>query len=126
MGTETADLPMKEEECPVDMQRFLEISGDSPDELRQMVALYLGESEDLAKKLGVAIQMGAAKEVERLAHTWFGASGSCGMIAIVPTLRELERTARSGLLCGAEQLYADAGKQLNRIQQFLTSYLAEM
>jgi PAS domain S-box-containing protein len=126
MGTETADLPMKEEECPVDMQRFLEVSGDSPDELRQMVALYLGESEDLAKKLGVAIQMGAAKEVERLAHTWFGASGSCGMIAIAPTLRELERIARSGLLCGAEQLYADAGKQLKRIQQFLTSYLAEM
>jgi PAS domain S-box-containing protein len=124
--TETVGLSMNEEKCPVDMQRFLEVSGDSPDELRQMIDLYLGESDNLAKKLGVAIQMGAAKEVERLAHTWFGASGSCGMIAIVPTLRELEDTARSGHLCGAEQLYADAGKQLNRIQQFLTAYLEEM
>jgi hypothetical protein len=50
------------------MRRLMEWSDDDPDQLREMVALCLGESDDLVKKLGVAIQMGAAKEVERLAH----------------------------------------------------------
>jgi len=108
------------------MRRLIEGSDDDPDQLREMVALYLGESDDLVKKLGVAIQMGAAKEVERLAHKWHGSSASRGMIAIVPSLQELEYMGRSGLLRGAEQSYADASNQLSRIQQFLTGYLEEM
>jgi HPt (histidine-containing phosphotransfer) domain-containing protein len=117
---------MPEEECPVDMRRLLEVSGDDSDQLREMVALYLEESDDLAKKLGVAIQMGEAKEVERLAHQWQGSSASCGMTTIVPPLQELERMGRSGLLRGAQQSYTDASGQLSRIQQFLTGHLEEM
>ena len=77
--------------------RLIEGSDDDPDQLREMVALYLGESDDLVKKLTVAIQKGAAKAVERLAHKWHGSSSSRGMIAIVPSLQELEYIGRSGL-----------------------------
>jgi HPt (histidine-containing phosphotransfer) domain-containing protein len=114
---------MTEEKCPIDMQRLKELSDDDPDQLREMVALYLGESDDLVKKLGVAIQMGEAKEVERLAHKWLGGSASCGMTAILPPLQELEYMGRSGLVREAEQSYTDASNQLSRIQRFLTGYL---
>jgi two-component system, sensor histidine kinase and response regulator len=123
VGTETSAVPLTQEECPVDMQRLMEVSDDDPEKLRELVSLFLVQSEDLLKKLGAAIQSGAAKEVTQLAHQYIGASASCGMTAIVSPLEELERMGRSGLLSGAEQSCADASKQLSRIQQFLIGYL---
>jgi len=125
VGTGTS-VPLKREECPVDMQRLVEVSDDDPEKLRELVGLFLGQSEDLIKKLGAAIQSGAVKEITQLAHQYIGASASCGMTAIVPPLQELERMGQSGLLSGAEQSFADARNQLSRIQQFLTRYLQEM
>jgi hypothetical protein len=44
------------------------------------------------------------------------------MTAILPPLRELESMGRLGRLAGAEQTYADASRQFDRIQEFLNSY----
>ncbi len=107
---------------PVDMQRLIEVS-DSPEHLRELVDIYLLQSNDLVENLGEAIRSGEAKEVVSLAHKCLGASASCGMNAIVPALRELERIGRSGYLNGAEQLHADARGQLDRIQRYLSDYL---
>ena len=121
--TETSALPKTVEECPVDMQRLMEVSDEDPEQVRVLVGLYLVQSEDFLKKLGVAIQRGAAKEVTQLAHQYFGVSTSCGMTAIESPLQELERIGRSDLLHGAEQSLADASNQLSRIKQFLIDYL---
>jgi two-component system sensor histidine kinase/response regulator len=122
LGTETSAVLPTEEECPVDMQRLMEVSDEDPEQVRVLVGLFLVQSEDLLQKLGTAIQSGAAKEVTQLAHQYIGVSASCGMTAIVPPLQELERIGRSGLLSGAEKSFADASNQLSRISQFLTGY----
>jgi HPt (histidine-containing phosphotransfer) domain-containing protein len=107
------------------MQLLMEVSGNDPEGLRELVDLILGQLEDLIKKLSTAIQSGAAKEITELAHEYVGASASCGMAAMVPPLQELERLGRSGFLSGAEQSLAAARGQVTRIKHFLTGYLQE-
>jgi CheY-like chemotaxis protein len=120
--SETHTIPTRAQGIPVDMQRLIEVS-ESPEHLRELVDIYLLQSTDLIENLGEAIRSGAAKEVVRLAHKCLGASASCGMNAMVPALRELERIGRSGYLNGAEQSHADARGQLDRIQRYLSDYL---
>src|SRR5262249_50827752 len=48
-------LPGSSEDAPVDMQRFVEFSG-GPEELPEMIRLYLEQSYQLIEDLGVAIR----------------------------------------------------------------------
>jgi len=114
-------VPQKPEGGPVDMPRLIEANG-GPGQIRELIDLYLQQSNQLIEELGVAIRSGEAKEVEFLAHKCVGSSANCGMTAILPPLRELESIGRSGQLTGAEHPYADASRQLNRIKEFLIGY----
>jgi two-component system sensor histidine kinase/response regulator len=122
-GAETSPVPLVPEDCPVDIQRLLEVSNNDPDKVRDLVSLFLAQSKDLLNKLGAAIQSGVPREITLLAHQFSGVSANLGMIAIASPLEELERMGRSGLLSGADQSYVDASKQLNLIHHFLTGYL---
>jgi HPt (histidine-containing phosphotransfer) domain-containing protein len=106
------------EGTPVDLQRLLEVTNE-PQELRELIELYLRQSNELLEDLGVAIRSGEAGAVQRCAHKLLGASANCGMTSILSPLRELESMGRSGRLAGAEQTYADANRQLGRIKEFL-------
>jgi two-component system, NarL family, sensor histidine kinase EvgS len=114
---------IEREEAPVDIQRLAEATDGDPEQLRELIELYLRQSSESMKDLEAAIQTGTCREVERLAHKYFGASANCGMTAILGSLRELEQMGRSNELGGAAKSYACAGEQLNRIRQFLTDYL---
>ncbi|HEY0791309.1 MAG TPA: Hpt domain-containing protein [Chthoniobacterales bacterium] len=116
-GSTTRDV------SPVDLPRLLEVSDDDPEQLREMVDLFLDESQNLMQKLGTAIRNGAAPEVEQVAHQFKGASSSCGMTAVVPALQGLERMGKSGQLNGAAQAYAQTGEGLEQIKAFLAGYL---
>ena len=111
---------------PVDTDLLMEASGGSPQQLRELVDLYLTQADEQIKSLGQAIQAGAAKEVEQLAHKCGGSSGTCGMLAMEPPLRELEGMARTGSLAGAPRVYANLAHQLGRTQRFLTDYLRSL
>jgi HPt (histidine-containing phosphotransfer) domain-containing protein len=123
VGAETSIPPLTPEECPVDIQRLLDVSNNDPEKVRDLVGLFLAQSKDLLNKLGAAIQSGVSRDITLLAHQFSGVSANLGMIAIASPLQELERMGRSGLLSGADQSYLDASKQLNRIHQYLTGYL---
>jgi PAS domain S-box-containing protein len=120
-GVKTLGAPKKSEGSPVDIERLIEASA-GPERMQELIDLYLQQSHNLIEDLGAAIRSGAAKEIERLAHKFIGSSATCGMTAILPPLRELESLGRSSRLTGAEQMYADASRQLNRIQEFLSGY----
>src|SRR5258707_9027820 len=114
---------IEQEEAPVDIQHLAEATGSDPEQLRELIELYLQQSSELMKDLEAAIQTGTSREVEILAHKYVGASASCGMTAILGSLRELEEMGRSNELNGAAKSYACASRQFNRIRQFLTDYL---
>jgi two-component system sensor histidine kinase/response regulator len=110
-------------EAPVDIRCLTEATGNDPEQLRELIELYLQKSSELMKDLEAAIQTGSSREVEALAHKYVGASASCGMTAILGSLRELEEMGRSSELTGAAKSYACASEQLNQIRQFLIDYL---
>jgi len=117
-------LPLEPAECPIDMQRLRDVSGDTPEYLREIVGLYLSEASALIPQLQTAVQAGQAEKIERLAHRLVGASANCGIISVVAPLRELERMGRSHQLDGAERLSTSVSDQFELVEQFLTSLLS--
>ncbi|PYI88686.1 MAG: hypothetical protein DME26_03060, partial [Verrucomicrobia bacterium] len=69
------------DESPVDQERLQELRGDDPDQLRELIDLYLAQAEELIGALGAAIETSSAREIERLAHKFVGSSVTCGMTA---------------------------------------------
>lgn len=108
---------------PVDLKRLNEVSFGDREQLRKLLDLYLNQANDLIRNLGFAVQNGSVEEVQYFAHKLGGASFNCGMTAIVPSLRELERLSREGKLTDGDKLYTDAACQLESIKQFLADYL---
>jgi CheY-like chemotaxis protein/HPt (histidine-containing phosphotransfer) domain-containing protein len=115
--------PFKEKnEPPVDLARLLEMAGGDATGVRELTNLYFNQTLEQLKHLKSAVESGAAPEVERIAHKSAGASATCGMNGIVPTLRELERLGRSGKLTDTPALVEEVDRELVRIRNFLDDW----
>jgi two-component system sensor histidine kinase/response regulator len=108
---------------PVDMERLFLAMGDEPEELSDILGVYLDQMSASLKKLGAAIESGDAGEVDLIAHNCAGVSANCGMIAVVEPLRKLERMGRENQLAGAAVLSAQVGSEFERIRLFLQGSL---
>jgi len=108
---------------PVDMKMLRKVSDGDPEFMRELVELYLSEANEQLEALDRAIGSGTAIDVEQIAHALAGASVTSGMRAVVPPLRELERTARAGQLTNAVALVDDITAQLDHIRKFLEPIL---
>ena len=112
------------DEAPVEMERLLDFTDGNLDSLRELVSLYLDQTGKQLVQLEAAAQTGACQDVRRLAHSCAGASATCGMSQLVPLLRELERQGYEEKLTTAPQLCQQAGREFERIRNFLQAYLA--
>jgi HPt (histidine-containing phosphotransfer) domain-containing protein len=101
------------------MDRLMEFTDGSAENLRELVILYLTQTTEQMDKLHQAVATGNAAEVRRVAHSCAGASATCGMRHLVPLLRELERQGREGKLTTAGDLCEQAGREFKRIRLFL-------
>jgi CheY-like chemotaxis protein/HPt (histidine-containing phosphotransfer) domain-containing protein len=110
---------------PVDLARLFEFTDGNQDNLRELVTLYLEQTEHQVKQLEAAVQADSAKEVRRLAHSCAGASATCGMRRLVPLLRELEGQGSEGQLTDATLLLQQVREEFGRIRKFLEAYLAD-
>ncbi len=113
------------EDAPVDLSRLLEFTDGDPDNLRELVTLYLGQTEEQLGQLGAAVKAGTPPEVRRLAHSCAGASATCGMRSLVLLLRELEREGFEGKLINAVELFRQAREEFARIRRYLEAYMAK-
>jgi len=119
VGRATARPPDEE---PVDMARLLEMVSDDPVELREVVNMYLEESEKGMGELWASVQAGDWDQTERLAHRLAGTAATCGMIAEVTPLHELEVVAKAGRWSKNQALLLDAARQHVRIAACLKGY----
>jgi CheY-like chemotaxis protein/HPt (histidine-containing phosphotransfer) domain-containing protein len=116
--------PAPAEAPPVEMERLLDFTDGNPDNLKELVTLYLNQTSEQMGQLDVAVRTGAAQEVRRLAHSCAGASATCGVRQLVPLLRELERQGAEGKLTTAAGLCQQAAREFQRIRAFLEDYVA--
>jgi HPt (histidine-containing phosphotransfer) domain-containing protein len=112
-----------EAQPPVDMSRLLDFTNGNPDDLRELIALYLKQTGEQVAQLSAAVAADSAIDVKRVAHSCAGASATCGMTRIVPLLRELERQGAEGKLSGAKELEAQVRDEFNQIKIYLENYL---
>ncbi len=121
--TPAEPLPASAEtEPPVDMDRLLDFANGSPENLRELITLYLEQTTGQIEKLEAAARCGDAAELQRVAHSCAGASATCGMDNLVPLLKRLERMGHEGNLTEATPLCEEARMQFGRIRNFLNDY----
>jgi CheY-like chemotaxis protein/HPt (histidine-containing phosphotransfer) domain-containing protein len=111
---------------PVEMERLLDFSDGSVENLRELVTLYIKQTTEQLEQLTAAAQSGSTAEVRRLAHSCAGASSTCGMVRIVPLLRELERQGEEKQLVNAVNLCRQATREFECICEFLDERLAQL
>ena len=107
----------------VDMERLLDFANGDPNNLRELMELYLQQTGKQVTQLNAAVEARNADAVKHLAHSCAGASSTCGMGGMVSPLRELERQGRDGLESNAPQLAEVVTNEFARIQKFLTDHL---
>lgn len=107
------------------MERLLDFTNSNPDDLRELITLYLTQTGEQISQLAAAIQAASPPDVRRLAHSCAGASATCGMTRIVLHLREMERRGDQGTLSGVPELFQSVQEEFQRIRVFLEDYLAD-
>jgi signal transduction histidine kinase/HPt (histidine-containing phosphotransfer) domain-containing protein len=124
--TATSDTDFQMQTPPVDMERLLDFSDGSADNLRELITLYLKQTAEQLEQLAAAALAGSAPDVRRLAHSCAGASSTCGMVRIVPLLREMERQGEEKKLVNAVELCRQARIEFDCIREFLDAHLAKI
>ncbi|HXG83232.1 MAG TPA: response regulator [Pyrinomonadaceae bacterium] len=109
---------------PVDMERLVSVIGDDPQEVREILDLYLEQMEKNLKTLSAAVKSGDAGEIDLIAHNCHGSSANCGISSVVAPLRELERMGRENQLSGARRCLAEVEREFNRVKIYLRENLA--
>ena len=116
-GTVTAST-----EAPVDLERLTEVSNGKPEKMQRHLNTFLTQASEISQGLSIAIRIGNPRDVRLLAHKFVGASSSLGMVAIVPTLSQLEQMGDAGNLEGVNEVYQEFMRQLERVRQFIEEY----
>jgi two-component system, sensor histidine kinase and response regulator len=116
-GTMTASS-----EAPVDLERLTDVTRNNMEKIQRLLAAFLTQATEISQGLAIAIQSGSARDVRLLAHKFVGASASLGMVAIVPTLSQLEQLGEAGTLEGVAETYQEFLIQLERVRQFIDEY----
>jgi signal transduction histidine kinase/CheY-like chemotaxis protein/HPt (histidine-containing phosphotransfer) domain-containing protein len=119
VSVEPAGATLEEILPPVDVERLHQMMGDDPEEVADILGVYLGQMAESLERLTTAVESGDAVEVELIAHNCVGVSATCGMSAVVAPLRELERLGREKRLAGAGPLSAQVGREYERVRLFL-------
>ena len=114
--------PPEGEKPLVEMDRLLDLSGGSPESLRELLDLYFKQTTEQLAQLESAIRMNHAEVVRQVAHSCAGASATLGLARLVPLLRELERQGKSSQLNGAEKLCADLTREYKHARDFLAKH----
>jgi CheY-like chemotaxis protein/HPt (histidine-containing phosphotransfer) domain-containing protein len=111
-------------EAPVEMDRLRELTDGIPENLRELITLYLDQTGTQLPQLQAAVRANQPAEVRRLAHSCAGASSTCGMRRLAPMLHQLENQSAEGNLEGAAQLCDQINAEFLCIRHFLEAYLS--
>ena len=124
-SVEAGGAPPQEISPPVEMERLYLAVGEDPEEVSDILCVYLGQMTESLERLDAAIESGDAGQVDLIAHNCAGVSATCGVVAVVGPLRELERMGRDDQLAGAPALLVRVGSEFERVRLFLRESLEQ-
>ncbi len=105
----------------LDIERMRGVcEGDSAG-LSELIESYLRHTQAQLESLYIAIRLGTNSEVDRIAKSCIDASESCGITAIVPTLRALQDASKTGEAGQAELLGRALDAEFQKVRSFLGS-----
>ncbi|MFM1768719.1 MAG: hypothetical protein RJA22_1248 [Verrucomicrobiota bacterium] len=104
---------------PVDLDRLMDFAGGSPEGFLELVTLYKNQTHEQLAQLRAAVEGGNAAEASRIAHSCAGASATCGMVAMVPLLRRIERLGQDRRVAAALPLLPQLDQEFARLKAFL-------
>jgi len=107
------------EQPPVDLERLNEFAGGNLENFNELVGLYIKQTTDQLQQMRSAFQEGDVERLSRVAHSCAGASATCGMSAIVPLLRQVERHGQEGKLAAAADFLPAIEREFERLQRYL-------
>src|SRR5207244_10700878 len=84
--------------------------------VRDLVGLCSKQMDEQAPLLEAAIAAGDAGEVRRIAHRCAGSVASCGMVGVVPPLRDLERMGKERRLADAPRAFAELERRSRMVR----------
>jgi len=119
VATKQARVKIASDAPPVDVDRFHEAMGDSPEEFSEILEIYVTHMSESLEKLDEALISRDHRAVESIAHNCAGTSANCGMTAVVESLRELEEAGHTAHLENASPLVAQTRLGFERIREFL-------
>jgi len=111
-----------DEAPPVDMDRLKDFTEDDVESLRELVTLYINQTNDQIKQLRAAVQASNAPEVRRIAHSCAGSSSTCGVKKLATMLRDLEKFGYENKLEGAPALFEQAAAEYEKVRAFLAPH----
>lgn len=101
------------------LAELLEMVGDDPDFVAELVETYLGDARDLLGAMRTAARSASTTAMLRPAHTLKGNSLNLGATRLAEICRGLEEGARRGALDGAEEEVAAAEAEFVRVAEAL-------
>ena len=104
---------------PVDMDRLLDLTDGSADNLRELIEMYLKQTNTQFEQMQAAIGRQDGDALRRLAHSCAGSSATLGMTQLAPCLKELEKLGLAGALAEAPKALTAAAHEYQRVQEFI-------
>lgn len=109
---------------PAALDRLLEMTGDDPEFVDELIQTYLDDAEVQLEALRAAADAGSAEELVRPAHSLKGNSATVGAERLVDLCRELEADARGGAVERARERVAAAAAEFERVRTELAALRA--
>ncbi len=107
------------EQPPVDMERLMDFAGGNQESYNELVALYFKQTLEQLAEMRAAVNEGDAENAALVAHSCAGASATCGMVGMVPLLRQVEHLSQDNQLPAVAALLPDVEREFERLKNHL-------
>ncbi len=106
-----------------DIVHLRNISGDTPEDVCEMVGLFVDQTQSQLDELATAITSQDLKAIEGIAHSCKGGSASCGMLVLADSLKKIEVMGRNQKLEGIEAMLQNSRDSFSMTKLFLQENL---
>jgi len=108
---------------PIDVDGALEVALGDRAFLKELIDLFVTETDPAIEKLRGAVEKGEADVVMKLAHSLKSSSGNLHAMAVRDCALRLEQMGRSQELTGARDVFDELCREYGRLRTYTSSLI---